>query len=214
MLRYGFAVVMALSAVLLTLSRPVLADAPHLFFLGAVVISALVGGLGPGFVATAFSALFMRLVFIEPRFSLYHRGNFVDAASRRERNILRDSEERYRILAETASEAIIVIDETGEILFVNPVAERTFGASSEELLGQNLGVLLPDNVYQSHLAEIRKHLDTRKKAVAVQLPGRNLSGGQILLEMTLGTFSKQGKNLFTAILRDITKPDRPEHVHL
>ena len=231
-LRYGWALGTVFLAVLLTLSRPVLTDAPHLFFLGAVVVSALGGGLGPAFLATAFSALVIRLFFIEPRFSLYHRGNLEDAerlcwfvlvalmvsslvaACRRERNMLRDSEERYRILAETASDAIIVIDEAGEILFVNPVAEKTFGASAGQLLGQNLAVLLPDNLYQPHLAEIRRHLDTRKKAVAVQLPGRNLGGGQILLEMTLGTFSKHGKNLFTAILRDITKHERVEPVHL
>ena len=182
--------------------------------------------------ATALSALAIRLFFIDPRFTLYHRGNVEDAerlcwfvlaallvsslvaACRQERNVLRDSEERYRILAEAASDAIIVIDETGEIVFVNPVAEKTFGAPAEKLLGQNLALLLPDNLYQPHLAEIRRHLDTRKKAVAVQLPGRNFSGGQILLEMTLGAFSKRGKNLFTAILRDITQHDRAEPVHL
>ena len=136
------------------------------------------------------------------------------AACRQERNILRDSEERYRILAETASDAIIVIDEAGEILFVNPIAEKTFGARAEQLLGQNLAVLLPDHSYESRLAEIKQHLDTRKKAVVVQLPGRNLSGGQILLEMTIGAFSEHGKSLFTAILRDITKPTHAEPVHL
>jgi PAS domain S-box-containing protein len=232
MVRYAVAVVTVIAAVFLTLSRPVLTDTPYIFFLGAIIVTALLGGLGPAFFATALSAMFIRLFFVEPRFSLYHRGNTEDAerlcwfvlvslmssslvaACRRERNLLRDSEERYRILAETASDAIIVIDERGEILFVNPVAENTFGAPAEKLLGQNLGMLLPDDIYQSHLAEIRRHLDTRKKAVAVQLPGRTLRGGKILLEMTLGAFSKHGKNLFTAVLRDITKHDRVEHVHL
>ena len=37
---------------------------------------------------------------------------------------------------------------------------------------------------------------------------RNLNGGKMLLEMTLGAFSKHGKNLFTAILRDITQQPR------
>jgi PAS domain S-box-containing protein len=231
-LRYGSAVVMVIVAVLLTLTRPVLTETPYIFFLGAVVISAVGAGLGPGFLATALSALAIRLFFIDPRFTLYHRGNIEDAerlcwfvlvallvssavsACRRERNMLRDSEERYRILAETASDAIVVIDEREEILFVNPVAERTFGAPAEKLLGQNLGLLLPDNHYQEHLTDIKKHLDTRKKAVAVQLPGRNLSGGKILLEMTLGAFSKHGKNLFTAILRDVSEHKKVEHVHL
>jgi PAS domain S-box-containing protein len=231
-MRYSMAIGLTILASALTYTRPAMSEMPYLFFLSAVVLSALWGGIGPGFLCTALSALFIRLFFIEPRFTLYHRGNIDDAerlswfilaalmasslvaACRRERNILRDSEERYRILAETASDAIIVIDEKGEILFVNPVAETTFGAPAEKLLGQNLAVLLPDDLYQSHLAEIRRHLDTRKKAVAVQLPGRSLSGGKLLLEMTLGAFSKHGKNLFTAILRDVSHPHPVEQVHL
>jgi len=230
MMRYVLALVLVLVAVVLTSTRPVLADTPHIFFLGAVIISALWGGAAPGFFATGLSAMCIRLFFIEPRFSLYHRGNFEDAerlcwfvlvslmvsslvaACRRERNFLRDSEERYRSVAETASDAILVIDERGEILFVNPVAERTFGGSAEKLLGQNLGLLMPDNSYQPHLTEVNHHYDSRKKPVAVKLPGRNLSGGKILLEMTLGAFSKHGKNLFTAIIRDITKHEQLQPV--
>src|SRR5437667_10172882 len=105
---YGLAAVLAIGAVFLTRSRPVLAETPYIFFLGAVTISALWGGIGPGFFATALSALFIRLFFIQPRFELYHRGNSEDvervcwfvlvallvsslaAACRRERNILRD----------------------------------------------------------------------------------------------------------------------------
>jgi len=70
MIRYAVAVAMVLGAVFLTLSRPVLADAPYIFFLGAIIVSALLGGLGPGFFATALSTASIRLFFVEPRFSL------------------------------------------------------------------------------------------------------------------------------------------------
>jgi PAS domain S-box-containing protein len=73
-------------------------------------------------------------------------------------------------------------------------------------------LLVPDNSYQPHLTEVNHHYDSRKKPVAVKLPGRNLSGGKILLEMTLGAFSKHGKNLFTAIIRDITKHEQLQPV--
>ena len=67
MIRYAVAVAMVLGAVFLTLSRPVLADAPYIFFLGAIIVSALLGGLGPGFFATALSTASIRLFFVEPR---------------------------------------------------------------------------------------------------------------------------------------------------
>ena len=79
MMRYAVAVMLVIVAVFLTSTRPVLADTPHIFFLGAVIISALWGGVAPGFFATGLFALFIRLLFVEPRFSLYHRGNFEDA---------------------------------------------------------------------------------------------------------------------------------------
>jgi PAS domain S-box-containing protein len=126
------------------------------------------------------------------------------ASVRRERDQLRDSEERYRILAETASDAIIVIDEEGEILYVNPVAEKVFGTEAKRLLGQNLNRVLPGDGYREQLSEMKDRLDSRKKPVAVQLPGLHQCGDRLLIEMTLGTSSHRGRNLFTAILRDIT----------
>ncbi len=222
LLRYGVAIVLTILAVVLIYSRPVLMDSPYHVFLGAVILSAIYGGLAPAFVTTALSTLLVRFLFVQPYFSFYHKGNVDDAericwfvlislmsgslicAVRKERNILRDSEERYRILAETASDAIIVIDEQETILFVNPVAERLFGAPATSMLGQHLNVLLPNEDYLPQLSEIKRDHDCRKKAVAFQLPGRHFNGEHILIEMTLGAFSKHGKNLFTAIIREVT----------
>lgn len=51
---------------------------------------------------------------------------------------------------------------------------------------------------------MKHHLDSRKKAVAVQLPGLHQSGEHRVVEMTLGTSSHRGRNMFTAIIRDLT----------
>jgi PAS domain S-box-containing protein len=126
------------------------------------------------------------------------------AAIRRERNHLRDSEERYRILTESARDAVIVIDEQGGILYVNPVAEKIFGTGARQLLGKNLRFLLPGNGYEAQLAEMRRHVDTRKEPVAFQLPGLHKSGAQLLVEMTLGASCHRGQSVFTALIRDIT----------
>lgn len=225
--RYGVAVMLPVAAALVVNSRPVLSETPFFLFLGAVALSAVNGGLAPGFLATGLSALLIRLLFIHPPLTLFYGNDFAGmermggfilvsmmvsslvSAVRRERNLLRDSEERYRILAETASDAIIVIDEKGEILYVNPVTEKTFGTTASVLLGQNLTRLLPCKSYQPQLTELKRNLDTRKKAVAMQLPGLHQSGEHLLVEMTLGTFSRHGRNVFTAIIRDIShkRPD-------
>lgn len=226
LLRYGVAVLLPAAAALVIFVRPVFTEAPFFVFLGAIILSAAHGGLAPAFVSIALSTLLIRLLFIEPVGSLLYRADFPGmermagfvlvslvlssfvSAIRRERDHFRDSEERYRMLAETASDAIIVIDEKGEILYVNPVAEKIFGSRAGELQGRNLALLLPGDGYREKLAEMRHHLDSRKKVVAVQLPALHQSGQHLLVEMTLGTSSHRGRNLFTAIIRDITGQKR------
>src|SRR5689334_13266827 len=168
-IRYGVALILPLIALAIGLARPALAEAPFVLFLGAVVLTAANGGLAPAFVAIAVSTLLLRLALVTPQLSLHFGSDFEGmermavfvlvslfcssfvAALRRGRNHLQDSEERYRMLAETASDAIIVIDEKGEILYVNPVAEKTFGRRAETLLGLNLGCLLPGDGHQARL---------------------------------------------------------------
>lgn len=227
LLRYGVAVLLPAAAAFIISARPVFTEAPFFIFLGTIVLSAANGGLAPAFVSIALSALLIRLLFVEPVGSLHFGGDYAGmermvgfvlvslvlssfvSALRRERNHFRDSEERYRMLAETASDAIIVIDEKGEILYANPVAERTFGSRARDLHGRNLALLLPGDGYREKLAEMRHHLDSRKKAVAVQLPGLHQSGEHLLVEMTLGTSSHRGRSLFTAIIRDLTAGRQP-----
>ena len=153
LLRYGAAVMLPVAAASVIFVRPVFCETPFFVFLGAIVLSAANGGLAPAFLSTALLALVIRLLLVHPNGSLHYETDFAGmermagfvlfsvllsssvAAIRRDRNHLRDSEERYRLLAETACDAIIVIDEKGEILYVNPVAEKIFGTRANQLLG-------------------------------------------------------------------------------
>ncbi|HEX8852320.1 MAG TPA: PAS domain S-box protein, partial [Pyrinomonadaceae bacterium] len=55
---------------------------------------------------------------------------------------LRESEERYRVIAETASDAILTINQESTILTANPAVERVFGYAAQELIGEQLTVLM------------------------------------------------------------------------
>ena len=61
----------------------------------------------------------------------------------------RESDRRFRTLAETASDAIITIDEQGHIVLANQAAERIFGHGISEMLGKDLTMLMPE--YLRHL---------------------------------------------------------------
>jgi PAS domain S-box-containing protein len=121
---------------------------------------------------------------------------------------LRESEERYRIVAETATDAIVTIDEESRITFVNPATERIFGYTQDEMLGQLLTMLMPEHLRASHKAALKRYLDTNQKHMAwqaVKVTGLHKSGQEIPLEISFGEFKKDGQCTFTGIIRDITE---------
>ncbi|MBI4548785.1 MAG: PAS domain S-box protein [Ignavibacteriae bacterium] len=126
---------------------------------------------------------------------------------------LRESEDRYRIVAETATDGIITIDETSTILFVNPAVENIFGHRREEMLGKDLTMLMPEYLRHLHKQSLKRYVDTHEKHIAweaTQLPGLHKSGKVIPLEISFGELVKDGKHMFTGIVRDITERKRTE----
>ncbi len=124
---------------------------------------------------------------------------------------LRESEERHRLVAETARDAIVTIDEQGTILFANAAAAEMFGYAIPEMIGCQITLLIPDQLQERHLNSLRGYLATGRRQFAwerMELPGRHKSGGEILLEASLAEFTQDGVHVFSAILRDITERKR------
>ena len=132
---------------------------------------------------------------------------------RRTAAALRESEERYRVVAETASDALITADETGTILFVNPAAEKIFGHAREAMLGQNLTMLMPEYLRRVHEAAMARYLETGERHLSwesIKLPGLHESGREIPLEVSFGEYAKDGTHHFTSIVRDVTERNEAE----
>ncbi len=126
---------------------------------------------------------------------------------------LRDSEERYRVVAETASDAFITIDESSTMMFVNPATERMFGYSAAELLGESLTMLMPDEYHAPHRHGVKRYVATGKRNIpweAVQATGVHKDGHHFPLEISFGEFVKNGAHFFTGIVRDITQRKQAE----
>lgn len=118
-----------------------------------------------------------------------------------------------QIVAETASDAIITIDEQSTILFANGATEKIFGYARAELLGQSLTILMPDYLRHVHLEALGRYLATGKRHMsweAVELPGQHKDGRHVPLEVSFGEIVEGGKRFFTGIARDITDRKRTE----
>jgi len=113
----------------------------------------------------------------------------------------RSTDDLYQItsvIADTASDAIITIDEQGMMLFANRAAENIFGYSHPELIGQPLTMLMADYLRHLHHADV---IETR---------GLHKDGRGIPLELSLGEFTENGRRFFTGIARDITERRRAQ----
>ncbi|HET7478452.1 MAG TPA: PAS domain S-box protein, partial [Rubrobacteraceae bacterium] len=121
---------------------------------------------------------------------------------------LRKSEARARAITETAIDAIITMTADGLIQSFNPAAERVFGYTAEEAVGQPLRMLMPERFRGSHERGFREYLGGREAHVmgkgAVELAGLRKDGIEFPLELSLGEMREGGDALFTGIIRDIT----------
>jgi PAS domain S-box-containing protein len=123
-------------------------------------------------------------------------------------NEARQAEEKFRALAETASDAILSADQEGVIVYANPAAERLFGYTLVELLGQPLMGLMPERSTAADAEGFRRYLSGALARVVgkgvVELTGRRKDGGEFPVELSLGESREEVRHQFTAIIRDIT----------
>ena len=123
-------------------------------------------------------------------------------------DILLQSEERHRVLAETASDAIVTIDEKGEIVYANPSTARVFGHAPRELLGRNVTILMPGSLQNRHSHAFKRHVETGERHMSwdrVELTAEHQSGRLFPIDLSLAESNLGGKKFFTGIIRDVTE---------
>jgi PAS domain S-box-containing protein len=109
---------------------------------------------------------------------------------------------------ESAVDGIIVIDATGVILAFNPAAERLFGYSPEEAVGQNVRMLMPSPDREQHDRYIANYLETgiqRIIGTGRDVRGRRKDGSTFPLHLSVGRTSIDGQPAFTGILHDLSR---------
>lgn len=127
---------------------------------------------------------------------------------------LRDSEEKYRVVCETATDTVVAVDRDSLIRYVNPAVTAMFGYSADELLGNGLTMLMPESLRDAHLSAMKRFAETGKRRIpweGIELTGLHKSGREFPIEVSIGTMKQaEGAHMFTGIVRDITERKRAE----
>jgi len=122
---------------------------------------------------------------------------------------LRDSEEKLNVMANTALDAIIVIDNEDKITFWNDAAQSTFGYSRDEILGKELHrMLAPVRFRESYQANIGNFHKTGKGGAIgniVQLAAIHKDGHEFPIEISLSAMKVKDQWHAVGIVRDITE---------
>jgi PAS domain S-box-containing protein len=130
----------------------------------------------------------------------------------RAEEMLRLSEARFSGIISIATDAIVSVDEEQRIVLFNQGAERIFGWTEAEVMGEPLTLLLPERFHARHAHHLRGFaggpIVAKRMGERQEIFGRRKSGEEFHAEASISRLEIGGQRVFTAVLRDIS--DRKE----
>lgn len=130
------------------------------------------------------------------------------------KNLLKQSEERNRIIMNSSLNAIVTIDIKGKITFWNNQAEIIFGWKKEEVLGKTLNeTIIPDRHKDGHVNGLKYYEKTGKGPVLnkqIELPAINNVGHEFPVEISIIPLEQNGEVFFCSFMQDISERKKTE----
>ena len=124
-----------------------------------------------------------------------------------------EKEIRHRTVMDNMLDGLVTINKEGQIDSVNKATEYLFGYSSQELLGKNINLLMPEKHARNHNAYLAKHKPGVKSHVVNlyrEVYGRRKDGTCFPMEVSVNEVIIKKEKYFVGILRDITERKKTE----
>ncbi|WP_208430890.1 PAS domain S-box protein [Methyloceanibacter caenitepidi] len=121
---------------------------------------------------------------------------------------LSDLNTQLSAVMQTAPDGLIVIDEAGIVQSFNPAAERMFGYSKDEVIGQNVRILMPEPYRREHDGYIRNYLDTGEGQIigaGREVHALRKDGTTFPIELGVSPMQVGDKQLFLGMTSDISR---------
>ena len=137
----------------------------------------------------------------------YYTGIIRDISERKQ------AEQKFRSVTESAVDAIISADHTGNIISWNKAATHVLGYTEEEAVGQRLELIIPERFHEAHrngMARFTKTGEAHAIGTTVELAACTKSGEEVPIELSLSTWTVRDERYYTGIIRDIGERKRAE----
>ncbi|MFS8036193.1 sensor histidine kinase [Xanthobacter sp. AM11] len=202
---------LGLAAVIIVSGRGLAAGAGALAAMlagGAALVLAFdgTGGLDYG-AAALFVAVGLGIAILGERL----RQTRVDATARNRELLAREA--HLSSILDTVPDAMVVIDERGIMRSFSATAERLFGYTAAEAIGQNVSVLMPQPHRQAHDGYILRYLTTGERriiGIGRVVVGERKDGSTFPMELAVGEMRSASERFFTGFIRDLTERQETE----
>lgn len=118
-----------------------------------------------------------------------------------------------RSILATVLDAMVIIDERGNIVSFSAAAERMFGYAEDEVVGANVSLLMPTGDGAQHDGYLRRYLETGERRIigtGRTVTGRRRDGSTFPIELSVGEAMTEGERVFTGFIRDLSDKQRAE----
>jgi PAS domain S-box-containing protein len=126
---------------------------------------------------------------------------------------LTDLEAKLTAVVQLTPDALVLANANGDIVFWNAGAQKLFGYTEQEALGQPLSLVIPTRYRQAHNEGFQRLCQTGESKLigrSIELHGLRKGGKEFPLELSLSTWHAKGMRFFSAFLRDLTERKRHE----
>lgn len=144
-----------------------------------------------------------------------HLWKYTDVTNRiKTQALLKQSEERNRLIMNSALNAIITINTKGEITFWNNQAEVIFGWQREEVIGKKLDeIIIPEIHKDGHKLGMKKFMETGEGPVLnkqLELPALHKNGNEFPVEISITPIQQNNETIFCSFIQDISERKKAE----
>lgn len=203
----------------------------YLFLTPAALVAGVLGGLGPGIVATvlglilgfffAGNAMSQTELAVAAAFGLIGVGTAWFGARLQRAHARADlmyqdlmAREAYlKSILDTVPDAMVVIDESGVMHSFSLAAERLFGHKAPEMIGKNVKILMPQPYKDRHDEYLSRYLTTGERriiGIGRVVVGRRKDGSTFPMELAVGEMKSKQRRFFTGFIRDLSERQNTE----